>query len=85
VWARVKEVKEGKQEWRVGDLLADERCSPAVLDFLRSAYVGERLHRWRKIGTVRMKRRRRRWPKWRSKRSSDPRALVLGCFSFLSA
>jgi len=24
----------------VGDLLADERCSPAVLDFLRSTYVG---------------------------------------------
>ena len=30
----------GKQKWRVGDLLADERCSPAVLDFLRSTYVG---------------------------------------------
>jgi len=24
----------------VGDLLADERCSPAVLDFLRSTHVG---------------------------------------------
>jgi len=24
----------GKQKWRVGDLLADERCSPAVFDFL---------------------------------------------------
>ena len=24
----------------MGDLLADERCSPAVLDFLRSTYVG---------------------------------------------
>jgi len=24
----------------VGDLLADERCSPAVLGFLRSAYAG---------------------------------------------
>ena len=32
--------KRGKQKWRVGDLLADERCSPAVLDFLRSTYVG---------------------------------------------
>jgi len=31
--ARVKEVtKKGKQKWRVGDLLADEMCSPAVLD-----------------------------------------------------
>ena len=24
----------------MGDLLADERCSPAVLDFLRTTYVG---------------------------------------------
>jgi len=41
VWARVKEVtKKGKQKWRVGDLLADERCSPAVADFLRSTHVG---------------------------------------------
>jgi len=24
----------------VGDLLAYERCSPAVLDFLRTTYVG---------------------------------------------
>ena len=24
----------------MGDLLADERCSPAVLDFLRSTHVG---------------------------------------------
>ena len=32
--------KEGKQKWRVGELLADERCCPAVLDFLRSTHVG---------------------------------------------
>jgi len=41
LWARVKKAtKRGKQKWRVGDLLADERCSPAVLDFLRTTYVG---------------------------------------------
>ena len=41
MWARVKEVTgNGKRKWRVGDLLADERCSPAVLDFLRTTYVG---------------------------------------------
>ena len=41
LWARVKaETRKGKRKWRVGDLLADERCSPAVLDFLRTAYVG---------------------------------------------
>jgi len=32
--------KRAKRKWRVGDLLADERCSPAVLDILRSTYVG---------------------------------------------
>jgi len=32
--------EEGKRKWRVGDLLADERCSPAVLNFLRTTYVG---------------------------------------------
>ena len=40
MWARAKEATKGKQKWRVGDLLADERCSPAVLDFLRSILVG---------------------------------------------
>jgi len=41
MWARVKEATtRGKQKWRVGDLLADERCSPAVLYFLRSTHVG---------------------------------------------
>ena len=36
MWARVKEVtKKGMQKWRVGDLLVDERCSPAVLDFAK--------------------------------------------------
>jgi len=60
MWARVKEMtKNGKQKWRVGDLLADERCSPALTKDPRreSGSTG------RKIGTVRMKRRRRRWPK----------------------
>ena len=32
--------EKGKRKWRVGDLLVDERCSPAVLDFLRTTYVG---------------------------------------------
>ena len=37
----VKEAtKRANRKWRVGDLPADERCSPAVLDFLRSTYVG---------------------------------------------
>ena len=41
LWARVKEAtKKAKRKWRVGDLLEDERCSPAVLDFLRSTHVG---------------------------------------------
>ena len=41
LWARVKGATErAKRKWRVGDLLADERCSPAVLDFLRGTCVG---------------------------------------------
>ena len=32
--------EEGGSKWHVGDQLADERCSPAVLDFLRSTHVG---------------------------------------------
>ena len=41
MWARVKtETRKRKRKWRIGDLLADERCSPAVLDFLRTTYIG---------------------------------------------
>jgi len=41
MWAKVtEETKKGKQKWPVGDLLADDRCSPTVLDFLRSTHVG---------------------------------------------
>jgi len=41
MWGRAKgATKRRKQKRRVGNLLADERCSPAVLDFLRSTYVG---------------------------------------------
>jgi len=41
LWARVtEEARRGKRKWRVRDLLADERCSPAVLDFLRTTYIG---------------------------------------------
>jgi len=39
MWARVKEATKLKG-MRVGDLLAYERCSPAVLDFLRSTHAG---------------------------------------------
>ena len=41
MWDRVKEAtRKGKRKWRMVDLLADGRCSPAVLDFLRATYVG---------------------------------------------
>ena len=40
MWARAKDAtKKGKQKWRVGDLLADERFSPAVSDSLRSTHA----------------------------------------------
>jgi len=37
-----KEAGRWKDRWKVRDLLADGRCSPAVLDFLSSTDVGRR-------------------------------------------
>jgi len=38
-----KETGRWKSGWRIRDLLADERCSRAVLDFLTSTDVGRRV------------------------------------------
>ena len=58
MWARAKEEsKKGKQKWRVGDLLADGRRSPAVLDSLR---VGRAAPPVGEIGIVRALRRNQR-------------------------
>ena len=44
LWAEVKkETGRWKGRWKVRDLLADGRCSPAVLDFLSSTDVGRRV------------------------------------------
>jgi hypothetical protein len=44
LWAEVrKETGKGKNRWKVRDLLADERCSRAVLDFLATTDVGRRV------------------------------------------
>ena len=41
LWAEVlKETKRRKSRWTVRDLMADERCGQAVLDFLSSTDVG---------------------------------------------
>ena len=41
LWAEVlKETKRWKSRWTIRDLLADERCGQAVLDFLSSTDVG---------------------------------------------
>jgi len=41
LWAEVlKETRRRKSRWTVRDLLADERCGQAVLDFLSSTDVG---------------------------------------------
>ena len=83
MWARVKEAAErGKQKWRVGDLLADERCSPAVLD-LRSTHAG------RTAPPVEEKDSEEEaevegMGDGRSKRSSGPRALGSGFSSVFS-
>ena len=44
LWAEVKKETGGwKDRWKVRDLLADGRCSRAVLDFLSSTDVGRRV------------------------------------------
>jgi len=44
LWAEVKkETGRRKDQWKVRDLLADGRCSRAVLDFLSSTDVGRRV------------------------------------------
>jgi len=44
LWAEVrKETGRWKDRWKIRDLLADERCSQAVLDFLSSTDVGRRV------------------------------------------
>jgi len=44
LWAEVrKDTGRGKDRWKIRDLLADERCGRAVLDFLASTDVGRRV------------------------------------------
>jgi predicted nucleotidyltransferase len=44
LWTEVrKETGRWKNRWKVRDLLADERCSRAVLDFLATTDVGRRV------------------------------------------
>ena len=44
LWGEVrKETDRGKDRWKVRDLLADGRCSRAVLDFLSTTDVGKRV------------------------------------------
>ena len=43
-WAEVwKETGRWKDRWKIRDLLADERCGRAVLDFLSTTDVGRRV------------------------------------------
>jgi len=44
LWAEVrKETGRWKERWKIQDLLADERCGRAVLDFLSTTDVGRRV------------------------------------------
>jgi len=44
LWAEVrKETGRGKDRWKIRNLLADERCGRAVLDFLSTTDVGMRV------------------------------------------
>jgi len=50
LWAEVKkETGKWKNRWKVRDLLADGRCSRAVLDFLSTTDVGRRVPGWRRM------------------------------------
>ena len=44
LWAEVrKETGKGKDSHAIRDLFADERCTSAILDFLRTTEVGSRV------------------------------------------
>jgi len=44
LWAEVQKVTgRWRSRWKIRDLLADRRCSQAVLDFLTSTDVGKSL------------------------------------------
>jgi len=73
--------KEATRRGSVGDLLADGRYSPAVLDFLHVGRTAPPVEssedEAEEAGAA---------DEWRSKRSSDPRALVSGFIcNFLGA
>ena len=35
--------KRGKRKWKMAELFADERCSEAILEFLRTTDVGRKI------------------------------------------
>jgi len=44
MWAKVeKDTKRGKRRWKMAELFADERCSEAILEFLRTTDVGRKV------------------------------------------
>ena len=82
MWAQVREeIRRGKGRFKIRDLLANRRCSQAVLDFLSTTDVG-RLSRLRKThgarclsgstesGKRRGGRRQRSWVPWGGERGS---------------
>ena len=38
-----KDTKRGKRRWEMAELLADERCNEAILEFLRTMDVGRKV------------------------------------------
>ena len=45
LWAEVRKIKQRKGQVQVSELFVEEKCSPAVLDFLRSTGVGRTVPR----------------------------------------
>ena len=43
MWAKVeKDIKRRKRKWKMAELFADERCSEAILESLRTTDVGRK-------------------------------------------
>jgi len=38
-----KDTKRGKRRWKMAEMFADERCSEAILEFLRTTDVGRKV------------------------------------------
>jgi len=78
LWAEVrKETGRWKSQWKIRDLLADGRCSRAVLDFLTATDVGRRVLAEESAGSEASERELRERREWEEEREAEAEARVL--------